>query len=249
MNTLPEYVQQRIRRPYPVDGHVVPHSTPVISFGNPSACRVATLGINPSRIEFQTQSRTLLPVGKKRLVDLELLDATDLSTLNDRQVELVVSACHNYFHRNPYGRWFDKLNAVLAGIDCDYYTGSACHLDIVQWATDPVWGSFPRSSRTAQQQLLHDDSEFLLNQLCNESIELVLVNGRTVAEWLGQSGIAYLGEVGTPPLGKQGKRASLLRGAAHGVLFLGWTLNANHSQTTPQNRAALARWLGENWQV
>ena len=32
-------------------------------------------------------------------------------------------------------------------------------------------------------------------------------------------------------------------------LFLGWTLNANHSQTTPQNRAALARWLGENWQV
>lgn len=247
MDTTPDYVQRRIRRPYPADSHVVPHSTPVISFGNPSACKVATLGINPSSREFQTANKKLLPTGKKRLADLELLDAPDLSTLNDRQVQQVVDACHTYFARNPYRSWFDKLNAVLSGIGCDYYTGSACHLDIVQWATDPVWGSFPATSRVAQQQLLHDDSEFLLDQLRNEAIELVLVNGRTVAQWLGQSGIADLRVVGTTPLGKQGKQARLLQGEAHGVLFLGWTLNANHSQTTGQNRDALGRWLRKTW--
>ena len=51
--TAPGYVEDRIRRPAPERCFVVPASTPVVAFGNPGVARVATLGLNPSRIEFE----------------------------------------------------------------------------------------------------------------------------------------------------------------------------------------------------
>jgi hypothetical protein len=53
----------------------------------------------------------------------------------------VVADCAAYFQRNPYRRWFDPLDELLrAGVGASFYDGTACHLDLVQWATDPVWG-------------------------------------------------------------------------------------------------------------
>jgi hypothetical protein len=208
---------------------------------------VATLGINPSRIEFQTNKRRLLTRDQKRLADLDSLNAEQSADLTDDQVAQVVAACHDYFQVNPYRRWFDKLNTVLAGIGADYYQGTACHLDLVQWATDPVWGSFPKESHAARQAMLDADKDFLAHQIEHEPIELVVVNGRTVAGWLTRSGLVELEQVGTTPVGKQGKHSQLLHGRALGVEFLGWTLNANHSQTTATNREALADWLAATW--
>ena len=48
---IPDYIEQRIRRPIPSDTYVVPGSTPVVAFGNALTATVATLGINPSRAE------------------------------------------------------------------------------------------------------------------------------------------------------------------------------------------------------
>lgn len=45
----PEYLFDRATRTPPVDCHVVPGGTPVVSFGHPLRPEVATLGINPSR--------------------------------------------------------------------------------------------------------------------------------------------------------------------------------------------------------
>lgn len=52
MPTVPDYIEQRIRRPVPADSCVVPGSTPVVAFGDARAATVATLGLNPSRKEF-----------------------------------------------------------------------------------------------------------------------------------------------------------------------------------------------------
>lgn len=241
------YLADRVRRAIPDGAPVVPGSTPVLSFGNPTTCDVATLGINPSRIEFQTSARAELPDGSKRLEDLDSLVATSTVDLTDSQVVQVADACHRYFKVNPYRRWFDKLNTVLDGIDKDYYTGTACHLDLVQWATDPVWGKFPKGLRTVRQSMLEADRGFLAQQIETEDIKLVLVNGRTVANWLQRSGIVRLEHAGDTPLGKRGKRSELLRGEALGAAFLGWTLNVSHSQTTDSNRNALAGWLAATW--
>jgi hypothetical protein len=59
----------------------------------------------------------------------------------DSQVASVVADCATYFQRRPYRRWFDPLDRLLrTGAGVSYYDGSACHLDLVQWATDPIWG-------------------------------------------------------------------------------------------------------------
>jgi hypothetical protein len=47
--------------------------------------------------------------------------------------------------RNPYRRWFDPLDQALrAAFGVSYYAGTACHLDLVQWATTPVWNNRDR---------------------------------------------------------------------------------------------------------
>ena len=47
-----DYVERRITQTPPGDCCVVPGSTPVISFGDVRTARVATVGINPSFVEF-----------------------------------------------------------------------------------------------------------------------------------------------------------------------------------------------------
>src|SRR5205823_98443 len=79
--------------------------------------------------------------------------------------------------RNPYRRWFDVLERVLNSVGVSYYRGTACHLTLVQWATNPTWALLPESSREA---LLERDVPFLAERLAAERIEVVLLNGRSV---------------------------------------------------------------------
>lgn len=79
--------------------------------------------------------------------------------------------------RNPYRRWFDQLEPLLNAVGASYYDGSACHLDLVQWATDPKWGALSRSSR---RMLLQQDIPFLAAQLEHENVRLLLLNGTAV---------------------------------------------------------------------
>jgi hypothetical protein len=119
---------------------VVCGTTPVLSFGDLRHAEVATLGINPSWREFVEDGR-LLAGPHRRLATLESLGAQSTSLLTQQHVLTVVEACASYFHRNPYRRWFDPLDKILqAALGVSYYGGRACHLDLVQWATDPVWG-------------------------------------------------------------------------------------------------------------
>jgi hypothetical protein len=175
---IPAYIEARIRRPPPEWACVVPGSTPVLAFGDARTARVATLGLNPSRIEFTDKAGILLEGEKRRLATHASLGLSDLAASSSRMVSNVLEDCNRYFQRQPYKSWFNKLETpILAACNASYYDGTACHLDLVQWATDPTWGKLPLSVR---RKLIIEDAAFLISQLQNESIRLLLVNGASV---------------------------------------------------------------------
>ena len=94
-------------------------------------------------------------------------------------MERVVAGCDGYFQRNPYWRWFRPLEQVLQSLGVSYTDRSACHLDLVQWATDPVWGKLPPATH---QSLIAADAAFLRQQLTAESIITLLLNGCSVID-------------------------------------------------------------------
>jgi uracil-DNA glycosylase len=154
---IPEYISARISRAMPADACVVFESTPVVSFGDPMKARVATLGLNPSRREFTPVARL----------------ARDGCTADE-----VLEGCNTYFIRNPNKRWFGRFEPILTAFDASYENGSACHLDLVQWATNPTW---KRLGAPIRKALIEADAPFLESQLrANENITLLLVNGSAV---------------------------------------------------------------------
>jgi hypothetical protein len=172
---IPVYVGRRIRCAPLIDCHVLVGSTPVVAFGDPSRSLVATLGLNPSRIEFKERGLEL--TGKlRRFETLRSLGVERLDDAPDEIVARVWQRCADYFHGNPY-RWFNRLERVLNSVDASYFRDSACHLDLSQWATDPTWNDLPRKVR---ERLVADDAGFLRTQLQAESIRLLLLNGQAV---------------------------------------------------------------------
>ena len=155
----PSYVADRIRQPAPLGCNVIPGSTPVVAFGDPQHARVATLGLNPSRIEFEERG-VELDGPNRRFETLRSLGMATLKDANDTTFARVWGRCTSYFHGNPY-RWFDRLEDALAGVGASYFDDSACHLDLTQWATDPTWGKLTSKAR---QHLVAEDSDFLLTQ-------------------------------------------------------------------------------------
>jgi hypothetical protein len=162
---IPEYIETRINRAAPKDGCVVPGSSPVISFGDASKARVATLGLNPSRREF---------------------DPGRHLAKTDGSVEQIMKACNDYFFGTPYWEWFARFASILRAFNASYCNSSACHLDLVQWATNPTWSHLETS---VKKRLIEDGMPFLEDQVRNnENIEILLVNGSGVLNQLQRSG-------------------------------------------------------------
>jgi hypothetical protein len=176
---IPAYIEARIRRTPPAESYVVPGSTPVLAFGDVQSARVATIGLNPSRIEFTDEEGNFLEGDRRRLATYRSLGTPDLATAPSKVIEQVLSDCNRYFDRRPYRRWFDHLEPILQACGASYYDATACHLDLVQWATDPTWAKLPLAVRG---KLITEDASFLNSQLENEGIRLLLINGSGV--WL-----------------------------------------------------------------
>jgi hypothetical protein len=184
---IPNYIEQRLRR-LPSDGcGIVPGSTPVVAFGSPTGARAATLGLNPSRQEFLDTNGTELIGRLRRFETLSSLGVANLALASDQAIRAALIACDEYFRRNPYRAWFDQLDVILRATGASYYDGSACHLDLVQWATDPTWNGL---SGEVRRRLLEEDSLFFIEQLRRERIGLLLINGigviREVQRLFGQ---------------------------------------------------------------
>ncbi len=232
---VPAYVAERVRRAMPEGCFVVPASTPVVSFGDPYRARVAMLGLNPSSSEFLRPDGQLLAGESQRLESLASLGVESLVDASDEVVARVVRACYGYFAGpNPYWEFFGHMERLLAAGGWSYRDGSACHLDLVQWATDPIWGGIPDDG--VQKQLLLADAAFLRRQLAETDLRLVLVNGATAVAQVEAVGGQWHKKKELPP--GRGK-AWLLKGWLEDVPLLGWTPYIPSGFVSAARRAAI----------
>ena len=180
---------------------------------------VATLGINPSSGEFLDRTGALLDGPKRRLATSASLGHPDPGPLDGTGAAAVIADCANYFHRQPYTRWFNPLDRLLrSALGVSYYEDTASHLDLVQWATKPVWGGLDDA---AHRQLLAADLPFLRRQL-TAGWAVVLVNGKTVMDWVEGAGLlTWRSAVALP--GPPRTRIGVAD--VDGVRFIGWSAN------------------------
>ena len=170
-------LEDRLRRAPPPNSQAVLGSTPVPAFGDFSVARVATLGLNPSKAEFLGRNGQLLVGKDARFVSLTAAGVPSLQDAPEEALVKVLDGTRNYFHNRPYRGWFDRWEKLLLAVDASYYAGSACHLDLAHWATDPVWKDL---SPTTRADLIEDGAPFLRWQLTRFQIRHVLLNGRGV---------------------------------------------------------------------
>lgn len=234
---VPDYVAGRIRCAVPVNCSVVPNSTPVVSFGNASVARVATLGLNPSRVEFEEKG-VWLDGAKRRLATHQSLGVASLVDAPDVVIAQVLADCYDYFLHNPYWKWFGQLETLLTlAVGASYKNGTACHLDLVQWATDPTWG---RLKAAARKQLIAADRAFLRQQLMSERIELVLLNGGKVVDEVASTGVTFVSRPSAVDT-VHNMSTPVVVGRDRGVLYVGWRVNIQSSPgVTNRLRSALA---------
>jgi hypothetical protein len=246
---LDERVIQRAMAPYPGVKEIVDFSTPVVAFGNPNKSRVATLGINPSSSEFQIGNGNKAPLGgaiPKRLVDTEVLGINNPTSLTRDQAIKVIEGCYQYFsgpNANPYD-WFRRLEKFVLEPAGHTYFGSkatACHLDLVQWATDPVWDSI--IDKSIKKKLLEEDKEFLRYQLTNYDFDVVYLNGGTVVKQFRELGIADLSVVHHVTRNSMGGTHEVLEGSANGITYYGWGINASSKDANKKGLEELSKWI------
>jgi hypothetical protein len=223
---LLEHVQGLLGAKPPGGDFLVPGSTPVVAFGDILQARVATLGINPSVAEF---SRDGVPITPRRLATVGSLGLVEGEAPNLEHARELLHDCRTYYARNPYWRWFLPLERLLtAATGYSYTSGTACHLDLVPWATDPVWGGIP--SRQAREELLSAGLPYLQYLLRHLDLRLLLMNGAQVVNQVAATRLGELEHVDTIPYDDRGSTTKLYVGEGNGVLFLGWSVNV---QGTP----------------
>jgi hypothetical protein len=180
---------------------------------------VVTLGLVPSARQFTDHSGRLLTGARRRLATLDSLGVAGHDQLTDEHAAAVLDDCATYFHRHPY-HWFQPLDAILQrALGASYFDGTACHLDLVQWATFGGWGGLAAAD---QQALLRSDGAVARRQLAAGEHRLVLVNGRSALRWVQESGLVtwkrshVLAGVTT---------AAVYTGRRRGLPFVGWCCN------------------------
>jgi hypothetical protein len=231
--TIPAYIEERIRRPIPPGLHVVPNSTPVISFGDATVAHVATVGINPSGTEFR-KNGVELSGRKRRLATHASLGTSDLANAPAEVVAQVLADCNGYFKQAAFWDWFGQLEYVISKSAASYLNGTACHLDLVQWATEVPWRELQSSVQT---KLLDADTPFLMQQLVANPFRLLLLNGRTTIQELGKAiPLRLAGRIGS---------AELYEGAMGTTRVLGWTCNLQSRTTSADTQFALRERVAE----
>jgi len=158
---------------------IIPWGSPVPSFGDLAVSRVATLGLNPSNREFVDEGGNELDGQNRRFHTLRSLGLRSWSQATSNHCHLIEDACRRYFSSNPYDGWFRKLDRLISGMGTSYYSGSACHLDLIPYATTCKWTELT----TAQREiLLHRVGDTLGVLLRGSPVRLLILNGRTVVD-------------------------------------------------------------------
>ena len=168
--------------------NVVKWGCPVPSFGDPSRCRVATLGLNPSNREFMDEAGNELQGLSRRFHTLRSLGLRSWSDADARHLRLILQSCITYFEANPYERWFGKLEQILSGAKVSYYgaAATACHLDLIPYATKAKWTQLTTRQRFSLLAIAGDTLGRLLR---DSQVQILILNGSSVvAGFQGMSG-------------------------------------------------------------
>ncbi len=157
----------------------IPWASPVPMFGILARSRVATLGLNPSNLEFVNRKGEQLDNEQRRFHSLSSLGLEHWSMARPRDIRNVWQYCETYFQRNPYDAWFKPLNRILSGLGVSYYDQfqPACHLDLVPYATANKWSALSKEQR---QGLGVIGAESLVELLRDSRIRVLILNGMGV---------------------------------------------------------------------
>ena len=215
-------IVERLRQPIPERMSVIPKSLPVISFGDAFSARVATIALNPSWREFWDKGQVWREGSKLRLESLHSLGVRSVGELTDSHIEQTLTTSNNYFRISPYKGWFNPLDKVLQQtVNASFYDGTACHLDLVQWATADV----QKDLGSKWDRLVERDKHFLAWQIQGSSARTFVMNGKTVAETLQQVGVVPQLELEKIEFkSEEGKKFSVVIYAAKqgSRRFIGW---------------------------
>jgi hypothetical protein len=161
------------------DAGIVPWACPIPYFGRLVTARIATVGLNPSIREFASTAGDELEGSTRRFPTLTSLQLGSWRRADARHVKAIAAACDGYFNNNPYQRWFNVLETLLSHGEHSYYGdfATACHLDLVPFATTSRWGDLAPEHR---RQLLHAGSDHLGNLVSHAPIKMLILNGRSV---------------------------------------------------------------------
>jgi hypothetical protein len=154
---------------------------PIPYFGDPTSAWVATVGINPSSREFVGKTGLALSGVEQRLPTLDSLGLASWDEMHSSHIRAVAGACRTYFVRNPYISWFRPLETIVSGGDASFFGSdpSACHLDLIPYATRQRWGILPPATQQALLRSCEDALGLLLREF---PIEILVLNGRTVVK-------------------------------------------------------------------
>lgn len=158
---------------------ILERSCPVPFFGDALTARVATVGLNPSDLEFVDRTGHILVDGQRRLHTLDSLGVGKWGQVGSVELTAILAACREYFRRNPYVSWFGALERILSIGGATYFGDrpTACHLDIVPYATRAKWSLLPHHVRTS---LVANTVDVLGRIVRDSGIRVVVLNGRSV---------------------------------------------------------------------
>ena len=161
---------------------VLDWAAPIPAFGNVSNAHVATVGINPSSLEFTDVAGIELEGHRRRFETLNSLGLESWQDVNASDVEKIVESCEGYFSNNPYDAWFGRLEQVIGRAGFSFYGRSsrACHLDLIPYATSPKWGKLTRRQQVTLLEVARDCLAFVLHR---SDVRVLILNGRTVINW------------------------------------------------------------------
>ena len=231
---------------------VIEWACPVPFFGRAEEARIASVGLNPSDKEFRDTKGRPLSDGERRLATLDSLELQDWSAAKPPECSAVADACSDYFGLNPYGSWFNALEAIFE--DAGRGTlrdGGACHIDLAPWATEEAWGGLTPAERNA---LLECGEPTLAALLSSVQFEVLLLNGSGVVRGLERAtGIRLPFEYSTEwdDRAGRGRRWSMVLDSLgridliRPVTILGWNWNLQSSHITSRTREAIITWAAE----
>lgn len=158
---------------------VIHWASPVLSFGDLSTSKLATVGLNPSNREFMEPSGKELSGSLRRFHTLGSLELDRWSDIRSDQLDKILDSCSEYFNHNPYDAWFRSLEKLFMEAGASYYGlfANACHLDLVPYATEVKWGSLSTIQRLG---LLESSGDALGRLLQHSRVEVLLLNGQSV---------------------------------------------------------------------